>query len=90
MITINLKPGSKRATAGASLAGGMNALRSMRTRVKDPWPMGALVVVAALLLTGIWIIVTSIAGGLLSVAAAALFALNARAAHVQLKGTDHA
>lgn len=45
MITINLKPGSKRAAAGASLAGGMNALRTMRTRVKDPWPMAALVVV---------------------------------------------
>lgn len=46
MITINLKPGSKRAAAGASLAGGMSALRTMRTRVKDPWPMAALVVVA--------------------------------------------
>lgn len=46
MITINLKPGSKRAAAGASLAGGMNALRTMRTRIKDPWPMAALVVVA--------------------------------------------
>jgi Tfp pilus assembly protein PilN len=46
MITINLKPGSKRAAAGASLAGGMSALRSMRSRVKDPWPMTALVVVA--------------------------------------------
>ena len=31
-----------------------------------------------------WIIVTSVAGGLLSVAAAALFALNARAAHVPI------
>ncbi|HEU5219669.1 MAG TPA: PilN domain-containing protein [Gemmatimonadales bacterium] len=46
MITINLKPGSKRAAAGASLAGGMNALKSMRARVKDPWPMGAVAVVS--------------------------------------------
>ena len=34
-----------------------------------------------------WIIATSVAGGLLSVAAAALFALNARDAHVPL--ADH-
>ncbi len=55
MITINLKPGSKRAAAGASLAGGMNALRSMRTRVKDPWPMAALVVVALTAVGLAWI-----------------------------------
>lgn len=55
MITINLKPGSKRAAAGASLAGGMNALRTMRTRVKDPWPMAALVVVATAAIALAWI-----------------------------------
>jgi Tfp pilus assembly protein PilN len=55
MITINLKPGSKRAAAGASLAGGMNALRTMRTRVKDPWPMAALVVVALTAIGLAWI-----------------------------------
>jgi len=55
MITINLKPGSRRAAAGASLAGGMNALRSMRTRVKDPWPMAALVVVALTAIALAWI-----------------------------------
>ena len=55
MITINLKPGSKRAAAGASLAGGMSALRSMRTRVKDPWPMAALVVVALTAIGLAWI-----------------------------------
>ncbi len=55
MITINLKPGSKRAASGASLAGGMNALRSMRTRVKDPWPMAALVVVALTAIGLAWI-----------------------------------
>ncbi len=55
MITINLKPGSRRAAAGASLAGGMNALRTMRTRVKDPWPMAALVVVALTAIGLAWI-----------------------------------
>jgi Tfp pilus assembly protein PilN len=42
MITINLKPGSKRAKAGASLAGGLSALRGLPGRVKDPWPMTAI------------------------------------------------
>jgi Tfp pilus assembly protein PilN len=46
MITINLKPGSKRAKAGGSLAGGIGALKSLPGRVKDPWPMAALIVVA--------------------------------------------
>lgn len=46
MITINLKPGSKRAKAGGSLAGGIGALKALPGRVKDPWPMAALVVVA--------------------------------------------
>jgi Tfp pilus assembly protein PilN len=42
MITINLKPGSKRAKAGSSLAGGLSALRGLPNRVKDPWPMAAI------------------------------------------------
>jgi Tfp pilus assembly protein PilN len=50
MITINLKPGSKRARAGSSLAGGMSALRGLPGRVKDPWPMAA--VAAWVLLLG--------------------------------------
>jgi Tfp pilus assembly protein PilN len=41
MITINLKPGSKRAKAGSSLAGGLSTLRGLPGRVKDPWPMAA-------------------------------------------------
>lgn len=50
MITINLKPGSKRAKAGSSLAGGLSALRALPGRVKDPWPMAA--VAAWVLLLG--------------------------------------
>jgi Tfp pilus assembly protein PilN len=49
MITINLKPGSKRAKAGASLAGGLSALRGLPGRVKDPWPMTAVAVWVLLL-----------------------------------------
>jgi Tfp pilus assembly protein PilN len=41
MITINLKPGSKRARAGSSLGGGLSTLRGLPGRVKDPWPMTA-------------------------------------------------
>lgn len=44
MITINLKPGSKRARAGSSLAGGLSALKGLPARVKDPWPMAAIVI----------------------------------------------
>lgn len=44
MITINLKPGSKRAASGPSFAGGLTALRGLPNRVKDPWPMAAVVV----------------------------------------------
>jgi Tfp pilus assembly protein PilN len=46
MITINLKPGSRRAAGGRSLAGGLAALKGLPNRVKDPWPMAAVVVVA--------------------------------------------
>jgi Tfp pilus assembly protein PilN len=44
MITINLKPGSRRATGGSMLAGGLSALKTLPGRVKDPWPMAAVVV----------------------------------------------
>jgi len=44
MIGINLKPGSKRAKAGSSLAGGLSALKSIPGRIKDPWPMAAVVI----------------------------------------------
>lgn len=46
MITINLKPGSRRASGGPSLAGGLSALKGLPGRVKDPWPMAAVVVCA--------------------------------------------
>src|ERR1043166_5411239 len=41
MITINLKPGTRRAKAGASLAGGLSSLKGLTDKVKDPWPMAA-------------------------------------------------
>ncbi len=41
MITINLKPGSKRAKAGSPLAGGLSQLKALPGRIKDPWPMAA-------------------------------------------------
>jgi type IV pilus assembly protein PilN len=46
MITINLKPGVKRGKSGASLAGGLSALKTLPGMVKDPWPM---------LATGVWV-----------------------------------
>src|SRR5437870_111161 len=42
MITINLKPGAKRAKPSASFAGGLAALKELPGRVKDPWPMAAI------------------------------------------------
>jgi type IV pilus assembly protein PilN len=39
MITINLKPGSRRAKAGASLTSGLSSLKALTGKVKDPWPM---------------------------------------------------
>ena len=47
MITINLKPGSKRAAKGPSFAGGLTALKGLPNRVKDPWPMAAVIVAVA-------------------------------------------
>ncbi|HEV8148671.1 MAG TPA: PilN domain-containing protein [Gemmatimonadales bacterium] len=49
MITINLKPGIKRAKAGTSFAGGLSALKELPARIKDPWPMAAIVVWVLLL-----------------------------------------
>lgn len=46
MITINLKPGVKRGKSGASLAGGLSALKTLPGKVKDPWPMLAI---------GVWV-----------------------------------
>jgi len=51
MITINLKPGSKRTKSGPSLAGGMSALKGLTTRGKDPFPMIAVGVVGILAVT---------------------------------------
>lgn len=44
MISINLKPGAKRAKSGGSLASGLSALKDLRGKVKDPWPMAAIAV----------------------------------------------
>jgi Tfp pilus assembly protein PilN len=48
MITINLKPGVKRAKTGASLASGLSALKDLPAKIKDPWPMLAI---------GVWVAV---------------------------------
>jgi Tfp pilus assembly protein PilN len=48
MITINLKPGLKRAKTGSSFLGGLGALKELPGKVKDPWPMAA---VGAVVLT---------------------------------------
>ena len=43
MITINLKPGTKRAKAsGGTLAGGMGSFKALSGNIKDPWPMAAI------------------------------------------------
>ena len=44
MITINLKPGARRAKAGPSFAGGLSALKELPGKIKDPWPMAAVAV----------------------------------------------
>jgi Tfp pilus assembly protein PilN len=43
MITINLKPGSRRAKTGASWASGLSTLKALPQKVKDPWPVAAIV-----------------------------------------------
>jgi Tfp pilus assembly protein PilN len=43
MITINLKPGTKRAKAsGGTLAGGVGSFKALSGKIKDPWPMAAI------------------------------------------------
>lgn len=59
MITINLKPGSKRARAGSSLAGGLSALKGLPARVKDPWPMAAVVISGLTVLILAWVGISS-------------------------------
>lgn len=61
MITINLKPGSKRSSAGSSLAGGLSLLRGLPSRVKDPWPMAAVVVCALTIAFLAWVGINSVA-----------------------------
>ena len=61
MITINLKPGSKRAAGGPSLAGGLTALKGLPSRIKDPWPMAAAIVVAATIVFLGWVGINSVA-----------------------------
>ncbi len=59
MITINLKPGSKRARAGFPLAGGLSALKGLPARVKDPWPMAAVVIFGLTVLFLAWVGISS-------------------------------
>ena len=49
MITINLKPGSRRAKAGVSLAGGLGSIKALTSKIKDPWPVAAVAVWVVLL-----------------------------------------
>jgi Tfp pilus assembly protein PilN len=55
MITINLKPGSRRARTGSPLAGGLSALRGLPSRIKDPWPMAAVVICGLTVLLLAWV-----------------------------------
>lgn len=59
MITINLKPGSKRARAGSPFAGGLSALKGLPARVKDPWPMAAIILCGLTVLVLAWIGISS-------------------------------
>jgi len=59
MITINLKPGSKRARAGSPFAGGLSALKGLPGRVKDPWPMAAVIICGLTILVLAWIGISS-------------------------------
>jgi Tfp pilus assembly protein PilN len=47
MITINLKPGTKRAKSKSPLAGLVLKLKSAGEKIKDPWRLGALAAGAA-------------------------------------------
>lgn len=44
MITINLKPGHKRASSKASLAGSLDQLKGLGQKIKDPYRLGALAI----------------------------------------------
>lgn len=44
MITINLKPGAKRATGSSPLAGGLARVKGLGEKIKDPFRLGALVI----------------------------------------------
>lgn len=59
MITINLKPGSRRARTGSSFAGGLSALKGIPARVKDPWPMAAIIIVGVTVLALAWVGISS-------------------------------
>lgn len=59
MISINLKPGSRRARAGSSLAGGLSSLKGLSARVKDPWPMAAIIICSATVLFLAWVGISS-------------------------------
>ena len=59
MITINLKPGSRRARTGSSFAGGFSALKGLPARVKDPWPMAAIIITGLTVLGLAWIGISS-------------------------------
>ena len=43
MITINLKPGARRAKTGASWTSGLSSLKALPQKVRDPWPVAAIV-----------------------------------------------
>ena len=62
MITINLKPGTRRAKAGASLAGGLSSLKGLTARVKDPWPMAAAAVWIVLVIFVAWTLLGAASG----------------------------
>ncbi|HEV8356776.1 MAG TPA: PilN domain-containing protein [Gemmatimonadales bacterium] len=67
MITINLKPGVRRAKSKkSSLAGGLSSLKALPSMVKDPWPLAAV---------GAWVILVGGLGWLVLSSAASLRSL---------------
>jgi type IV pilus assembly protein PilN len=60
MITINLKPGVKRAKPGASVLERLSGLKDLPGKVKDPWPMAAVAVWVALLAFLAWVGIGSV------------------------------
>lgn len=69
MITINLKPGAKRAKTGAPFAGGLSALKALPGKVKDPWPMAAVAV---------WVLLVGVLGFIAVTSATTLSRLDGR------------